>query len=290
MGTDAHWDQLRTFESVARLGSLTAAAKALGISQSTASRHLAQLESVAGTPLVLRELPMRLTQKGEAVLAAMAPMVDAALAAHTALEAHHEPRGEVTLSTVGEVARQVLAPQFASLLRAHPHLRLRVLADNRVASLAAGDADLAVRFTRPTHGDLVVRRLSTVRYAYFAHRALPRTATTPWLGLCGSLAGIAEQRHAEAAFAPRAARMLVEDVESLAIAAHAGLGVAVLPRRLASRFEALVEVDPAEVGAATAGPVPDRDVWLVVHRSKQRVAKVRAVIAWVERAFAARAP
>ena len=51
------WDLLRTFEAVARLGSLTAAARALGSSQSTVSRHLARLEDVAGSPLLLREMP-----------------------------------------------------------------------------------------------------------------------------------------------------------------------------------------------------------------------------------------
>jgi len=49
---EAQWDLLRTFESIARLGSVTAAAKALAISQSTASRHLLRLEEEAGSPLL----------------------------------------------------------------------------------------------------------------------------------------------------------------------------------------------------------------------------------------------
>ncbi len=285
MGHDAHWDLFRTFETVARVGSLTAAAKSLGVSQSTASRHLAQLEEIAGSPLLSRESPMRLTQRGEAVLAAMGPMVGAALAARAALESAHEPRGEVTLTTVGEVVRWVLAPHFASFAKAYPQVRLRVLADNRVTSLAAGEADLAVRLARPTEGDLVTRRLYSERYGYFAHKSLALSATAPWVGLCGSLSGIAEQRHADRAFAGRAPRMLVEDVEALAMAVQAGVGVAVLPKRLAARFDGVIEVRPEHIGAAVDGAIADRDFWLVVHRSKQRVAKVRAVIQWVERAF-----
>jgi len=53
------WDLLRTFEAVARLGSLTAAAKALGVSQSTVSRQLTKLEQDAGSPLLLRDAPLR---------------------------------------------------------------------------------------------------------------------------------------------------------------------------------------------------------------------------------------
>ncbi len=73
------WELLRTFEAVARLGSLTAASKALGVSQSTISRHLARLEERAGSPLLLRDAPQRLTERGASLLAAVRPMVDAAL-------------------------------------------------------------------------------------------------------------------------------------------------------------------------------------------------------------------
>lgn len=290
MGSDAHWDLFRTFEAIARLGGITAAARSLSISQSTASRHLAQLEEIAGSPLVFREVPLRLTQRGEAVLAATEPMVSAALAARSALESAHEPRGEVTLTTVGEVVRWVLAPHFASLAKSYPHLRLRVLADNKVNSLAAGEADLAVRLARPTHGDLVARRLYSERYGYFAHKSLELSSAVPWVGLCGSLSMIAEQRHADRVFGDRPARMLLEDVEALALAVQAGVGVAVLPKRLAARFDAVIEVRPEHIGASSSEPIADRDFWLVVHRSKQRVAKVRAVIHWLERAFNLRAP
>ena len=63
------WDLLRSFEAVARLGSLTAAARALGVSQSTISRQLAKLEQVAGSTLLVRESPVQPTARGLALLA-----------------------------------------------------------------------------------------------------------------------------------------------------------------------------------------------------------------------------
>jgi molybdate transport repressor ModE-like protein len=288
MDREAHWDLFRTFEAVARLGTITAAAKALGLSQSTASRHLARLEELSGSTLLLRDAPVRLTQRGEALLAALGPMVSAARSAQTALEAAQEPRGLVTITTVGEVVRWVLARGFASFAKSHPHIRLRILADNRVNSLAAGEADLAVRLVRPTEGDLVSKKLFTEQYAFFVERSIELGASTPWVGLTGSLADIPEQRHAERVFASRPARLLVEDVESLALAASAGLGVAILPKRLAARHEALVELQPEHLGIAERAPIASRDFWLVMHRSKQRVAKVRAVARWVEQCVHAR--
>jgi DNA-binding transcriptional LysR family regulator len=285
MSTEAHWDLLRTFEAVARRGSLTAAARALGLSQSTVSRHLARLEEDAGSPLLLRETPVRLTDRGAALLAAVQPMVEAVLAARAALESSPELRGEITVTTVGEVLRWVLARRFASFYRSYPHLRLRVLATNHQASLAAGEADVALRMARPERGELVGRRLSTESYAIFAAGSLALHPEVPWLGLTGSLAQISEQKHADRAFASRPPRLLVEDVESLGLVVQAGLGVAVLPCQLATRLGGLVEVSPHQVGALDLGPIPSRNVWMVVHRSKQRLPQVRAVLGWLEEVF-----
>ncbi|MFO0561676.1 MAG: LysR family transcriptional regulator [Polyangiales bacterium] len=286
MAEQAHWDLFRTFEAVARTRTITAAARSLGISQSTASRHLARLEELAGCALFVRENPLRLTQRGEALFATLGPMVDAALAATTALETQQDPRGVVTVTTVNEVVRWVLAKRLAQFAAQFPHILLRVLADNRVSSLARGEADIAVRLVRPTEGELSVKRLYTERYGYFVARTVSVTREIAWIGLTGSLAEIPEQKHAERAFAPRVARLLVEDTEALAIATCAGLGVAILPKSLAGRYAELVEVAPEHVGANTNEAIPNRDFWLVVHRSKRRVAKVRAVMQWIEQAFA----
>jgi DNA-binding transcriptional LysR family regulator len=275
------WDLLRTFEAVVRLGSLTAAAKSLGVSQSTVSRHLARLEQVAGSPLLLREPPLRLTERGSSLLAAVQPMVDAALAARAALEDTPVLHGEVTLTTVGELARWVLVPRLPEFYRAFPHLHLRILATNRVSSLAAGEADVALRMVRPERGELVARRMFTESYGFFAAASLELHPAVPWLGLTGSLAEIPEQRHAERAFAGRPPRLLIEDVESLGFAVEAGLGVAVLPRGLAARLVEVVEAPVERIGAHGDARIPARDIWMVVHRSKQRVPKIRALMRWL---------
>ncbi|WP_428268164.1 LysR family transcriptional regulator [Haliangium sp.] len=275
------WDLLRTFEAVARLGSLTAAAKALEVSQSTVSRHLSKLEQDAGSPLFLREPAVCLTDRGVSLLAAVRPMVDAALAARSALEDTVELRGQVTVTTVGELIRWDLTRRLPAFHRAYPHLRLCLLADNHIASLAAGDADVAVRLSRPERGELIVRKLHTVSYGLFAARSLELHAEVAWLGLAGSLAQIPEQRRAERMFAPRRPCLRVEDVEALGLLVEAGLGVAILPCQLAARLDDLVEVTPDQVGAKDLGPVPTRDLWMVVHRSKQHVPRVRAVTQWL---------
>ncbi|MGH1348003.1 MAG: LysR family transcriptional regulator [Nannocystales bacterium] len=279
------WDHLRTFESVARLGSLTAAAKALGVSQSTVSRQLKQLEARAGSPLLLRDTPVALTLRGQELLSAVGPMIEAALAAEAALDDRPELEGVVSITTVGELVRWVLIPALPELYSMHPKLSLRVLASNQLSSLAAGDADIALRFVRPQRGELVARKVHSEHYALFAHRDLEAHPQMPWLGLSGSLAEIAEQQFAQRAWGDRPAKLLVEDLESLGFAVRDGLGVAVLPKGFATRLPGVVEVDPAAVGAADVGAVPSRALWMVVHATKARVPKVRAVMDWAADLF-----
>jgi len=275
------WDHLRTFDAVARRGSMTAGARALGVSQSTVSRHLGALEKEAGSPLLVRESPVRLTQRGISLRNAVAPMVEAALAAQSALEMTPKISGEVTITTVSEIVRWMLTRRLPSFYQSCPGLRLRLLAANQISSLAAGEADIALRFVRPAGPGLVAKKLLTEFYAFFGSSSIDLSPDVPWLGLTGSLAMIPEQRHAERAFASRPARLLVEDVESLGLAVQAGLGVAILPCTFANRLTGVVEVIAEDIGAESSGPVPSRDLWMVVHPSRRDLPRVRAVMDWL---------
>ncbi|MCA9613665.1 MAG: substrate-binding domain-containing protein, partial [Myxococcales bacterium] len=197
-----------------------------------------------------------------------------------------DPRvaGEVTLTTVGELARWLLVPALPSFFAAHPEVRLRLLADARVQSLAAGEADLALRFARPERGELVARRVGVVRYAIYGTRDTKLDSSTPWLTLAGSLAALDEVRWAERAFEGRPPRLAVEDLEALGIAVREGLGVALLPTSLVARLPGLVALDPAPLGARARRP-PVRTIWLVTHRAKRKVPAVRAVATWVSSLF-----
>jgi DNA-binding transcriptional LysR family regulator len=67
----------------------------------------------------------------------------------------------------------------------------------------------------------------------------------------------------------RPARILVEDLEALGRLVEAGLGCAYLPRGFGERLRCVVETRARRIGARDRGPNPARDLWLVIHRSKQ---------------------
>ncbi len=278
-----NWELLHTFETIARLGSLTAAARALGVSQSTVSRQLSRLEEDAGSPLIVRETPIRLSDRGIALREALKPMAMAAVGVADALDRRPSIQGLVTIATVGELLRWVLVNHLPKLAQAHPDLELKILAGSEVASLASGEADIALRFAKPTRGDLVAQRLHTEHYGFFVGQTLNAHQSTDWLGLAGSLAHLPEQRAAEIAFEGRRPRFLLEDVESLAKAVQANLGVAVLSKGLAASYK-LRAVEPEDVGASETA-IPSRGLWLVVHSSKQKLPKVRAVATWLRSAL-----
>jgi DNA-binding transcriptional LysR family regulator len=282
---DLEWDHLRTFEAVARLGSQTAAAHALGISLSSVSRHIARLEAQAGTPLLSRGPDAALTDSGLALREAVQPMLRAALAARSALDTSAALSGEVVITSVGELVRWRLADKVKVLVERHPELRLRLLTSNQVVNLATGEADIALRMARPERGELIARRLSLVSYALCIHAALPRTPQTPWLSLTGSLAQLPEQRYIERCFADRTPRLMVENTEALGMLVEAGLGAAILPRSLIGRLRDVVEITPQELGARAAEPLPERSLWLVVHPTRQHIPRVRAVIHWLLEIF-----
>lgn len=276
------WDSLRTFDFIARLGSLTAAAKALGVSQSTVSRQLQKLEAQAKSPLLFRETPIRLTDRGRSLLAAVTPMVEAATVAQSVLEDSPGPEGEVVLTTVGEILRWMLSKHLARFAGNYPKVQLRFLITNQIVSLAAGEADISLRMTEPESGDLFTKRLYSFQYKLFASASLKLDSKTPWLGLTGSLSEIPEQRYMNTLFSDRPAFILVEDIESLGIMMESGVGVALLPEVLAEKFNNVIEIQPRQVGTQSLAPPLGRDIWLVTHRSRRNLPKVRAVIEWLE--------
>ncbi|MEL7371607.1 MAG: LysR family transcriptional regulator [Myxococcota bacterium] len=272
------WELFRTFDAVVQTGSLTAAARRLGVSQSTVSRHMARLESQAASPLIIGTQPLLLTDRGRALVKAARSILDAALSAEVALQTHHEVRGEVTVTTVAEIARWYLAPNVRHLFKRYPELSLRILTTNQISSLASGEADVSIRLMRPMSGDLYARKLADIEYDVYAATGLNVRPDTPWLGLAGSVEDVPDQKVARLLFEGRTKKFACEDLEALTWALADGLGIALLPKRAAALQRGLSPVQDPQF----SDRLPCREIWLVTHRTRRSLASVRAVFAWLE--------
>ena len=166
------WDELRTFFEVARDGSLSAAARRLGLTQPTVGRHIDALEDALGLTLFTRS-PRGLTATPAAL--ALAPHGDAMAAAAAALarSASSEAaldRGVVRVTASEIIGNEVLPSIFAGFHARHPGVAIELAVTNRSEDLARGDADIAVRMVRPTQSGLVARRIGSARIGLYAHR------------------------------------------------------------------------------------------------------------------------
>lgn len=188
-------DQLKRmaiFAEVVASGSMTAAARQLGMTPSAVSQHLRQLELSLGLALLHRSTRrLALTEAGERYHAGCAAMVAAARSADQALvRLREEPEGELRLAApagFGGLLAKALAP-----LRSHPRLSLRLLLDDTVIDLIESRVDLALRVGPLADSSLVARKLGSMGRqlcaspAYLAERgwpALPRDLLQhDWLG------------------------------------------------------------------------------------------------------------
>lgn len=186
---DIDWSLYASFRQVMLRGSLSAAARASGLTQPTLGRHVAALEAALGVALFTRS-PQGLTPTAAAreLLPRVEEMHAAARAAARAISG--APSGEtgvVRLTASEMVGGEVLPPILADFRQRHPGIVVELVLSNRNEDLLRRDADIAVRMVRPTQTALVARRIGTVAIGLYAHRRYAEAH-----GLPGSLGDLAD--------------------------------------------------------------------------------------------------
>ncbi|CAO3351525.1 LysR family transcriptional regulator [Azospirillum palustre] len=275
------WDDLRVFLELARVGSLSAAARSLRLSHATVGRRLATLEATLGRSLMERRPDgYVLTEDGEAVRALAEAMDERAQAIRRREGDAAGLTGTVRLTMTQALADIFLIPRLGPLRAANPALDLEIIVDNRTLSLARREADLAVRLARPQRGDLVGRRLATLGYGLYAAPDAPDTL----IAYDESMAELPEALWLDRHGGGRRVAFRSNSVQGQLAAAVAGFGTAFLPRMLADGVPGLVR-------QPLPGPPPGtpltREVWLLVHRDRRDVPRVRTVIEHLVAVFAA---
>lgn len=170
--SDADWQLFRAFRAVVREGSLSGAARVLGLTQPTLGRQIAALEQTLGLALFTRS-PQGLvpTAAATALLPHAEAMASAAEAlARAASGAADETRGTVRLTASEIVSGEVLPAVLADFQDRHRGVVIELVPSNRVEDLLRRDADIAVRMRRPEQEALVARHIGSVPIRLYAHR------------------------------------------------------------------------------------------------------------------------
>ena len=278
-----NWDDLRVFLALAREGTLTTAARTLGVSHPTVSRRVAVLERQIGARLFER-LPDRFvpTSAGEELLADTKAMEKAAHSIHRRSAGLSDTVSGTVRLSAGEAMAAFIARHLAELREKLEQIEFEVAASHTLANLSRREADLLIREQVPEVGDIVARKLGRVAYAIYAARDFPvgRPARVdpvaalvdhPWLGFDDDHGYMPGQQWLLERLAGR--RLAVRGNNWLVLheATRAGAGLAVLPCFLG-------EPDPAlkRVGGIIADVFADQ--WLLVHRDLRALPRVRAVM------------
>lgn len=275
------WDHYRTFLAVLETGSLSGAARSLGLTQPTAGRHVEALEEAFGAPLFLRTpkglLPTEkaLAMKGHA--RSMSAM--SAALARIASGDMEEVRGTVRISASEVIAAETLPAILARLQDANPALEIELSASDAVEDLLQQEADIAIRMVRPSQSALLSRRIGKITLGFHAHRryldrhgipaSLAELPNHRLIGFDRQLAyirDILKQRPdlAGIGFDFRADSNLVQ-----LAAIRAGLGIGMCQHAFAVRDPELVEVLPGTLEIAL-------ETFVVMHENLKTVPRFRA--------------
>lgn len=163
------WDDVRAFLAVARHGTLTAAAGALGIGIATLSRRVDRLENSLGVPLFVRQQSgYQLTEEGSELPDRGEALEQAALAFESAGGREAQLTGRVRLATAENLASGLILPRLPEFRRLHPRLMVELVTDIVTVNVHRRDADLALRMVKPERGNVTIRRLGTLGYGLYA--------------------------------------------------------------------------------------------------------------------------
>ncbi len=167
------WTLIQAFLAVAEHGSLSAAARAVGVSQPTMGRQVRAAEAALGVELFTRrKRGLELSGAGQALLPAAQAMGEAAARLSLLAEGRNNtPAGIVRITASDIVAHHLLPDILADIRQKEPFIELEILPSNETKNLLFRESDIAVRMYRPTQLDLIARHLGGMKIGMFATRA-----------------------------------------------------------------------------------------------------------------------
>ncbi len=281
------WSDLRHFLAVARNGSTLAAAKTLGVSQSTVHRRVSALESYLGRRLVQRHpTGYRLTKLGEE-MRPLAERVETSVADFERRIASRDPDlvGTVRIGCPATAANRLMKSGVLDKFHARfPGLRIEFLMSEDFVDLGKGEADLAIRQGAPQDKALIIRRIADVPWAVFASNAYIMRHGRPGrpenikdhfiVEFDGLLAEHAAGRWMRSVAPGAVSAARGNSVPEVLLAVKSGVALAPLPMPLAASDTDLVLV---------LGPRPELTFpfFLVTHRDMNDTPRVRAFMNFV---------
>ena len=273
------WDDIRAFLAVARTGTLSGAARTVGLGLATVSRRIERLETAVSQPLFLRQQSgYRLTEDGRALVERAEEMEAAALSLTSGLRQGAEISGSVRLATAETLATNLILPELAGFRHKHPLLTLEIVTDIATVNLHRREADIALRMVKPERGNVMLQRLGTLGFGLYgapeyvsARGNAPDSGTfddDTFISWSDTYANLPAAQWVERMTRGRGVAITTTSVATQLGACASGLGLAVLPHFLA-RPSGLICLNP-DLGI-------DQPIWLVTQSDLAQSRRIHVV-------------
>jgi DNA-binding transcriptional LysR family regulator len=280
-GSEMNWDDIRYVVALYREGSISAVARQFRVDKTTVTRRLKAMEGQLGTTLFERQQGRwTATTSGQAVLAKALEIEEQIASLVRISETTGEDvSGVVRVTALDFVAKDFLLPGLTNLLDRYPALRIELVTSDQSLSLARREADIALRFSRPQDGNLIIRRVANIPFSiYVSADHLPDERC--WVAYDHNLADLPESRWLSEHQPDATIRFRNNSLTCLLDAARLGLGKAILPVHMAAQHKDLQRWQET-------GVVVERDLWLVIHPESRNAPKIKAVSDWIVGMFKA---
>lgn len=283
------WDEIRTAYHVARAGTVSGAAEALGVHHATVIRHIDALEKRLGTRLFQRHARgYTPTEAGQELLRVAQATDDQLTQLVGRIRGQGEAMsGELIVTSLAGLA-PLLTPALAAFQRQHPGLVVRFLTDERLFRLDYGEAHVAVRAgSPPQEPDNVVQPFCRLAAALYAAPAYAEAHGLPageedlprhrFVGHDNPASRAPTEVWMRARIPREQVVFRAVEARALELAVLEGAGLGFLPRWVAEAHPELIEVmAPREEWAA--------QLWLVTHVDLHRSAKVQGLTRFLKEA------
>lgn len=280
--SEIDWNRARAFLATADAGSLSAAARELGLTQPTLSRQVAALETELGVTLFERlGKKLVLTETGETLLSHVRAMGEAAAAMTVAASGRaQEIEGRVSISATDGYAAYLLPDIVERIRREAPQITIVIVSCNSLSDLRRREADIAIRHVRPDEDGLIGKLVCESTAHFYASQS--------WIARNGRPASVGDiaphdliayeeigrfaefMRGAGVSASADAFRLVSENSVVVWEMVKRGLGICIMSREIALRTEGMVDLFP------DLEP-PRFPVWLVTHRELRTSRRIRLV-------------
>lgn len=285
------WDEIRTAYHVARAGTVSGAADALGVHHATVIRHIDSLESRLGVKLFQRHpRGYSSTEAGQDLLQVAQATDDQFAQLVSRIKGRgDEVSGELVVTSLAFVSPR-LTPVLAAFQTQYPDVRVRYLTGDEVLRLEYGEAHVALRAgSRPDNPDNVVQSFVPLSVSFYASQDYIDRH-----GLPASLDDLADHRFVSLDNLASRAPIMRWMAERVPTASHvfravdnrvirdaieAGIGIGAMPCWEAEKYPSLIRLFPPQ-------PEWQAPLWLVTHVDLHRTTKVQAFLSFLKSASA----